>query len=253
MTIRNAFSGWRLEELNSATKYPSIETYHPLGDKGRLREGPPAFQGPAIVTEKIDGTNARIVCLGKDFLIGSREEWLHASGDLISNPSQRIVETLRGFACPIAEWCDPLWLTVVHGEVYGAQVAKHGGDYANELRGFRVFDAWSMHQDEARALCAKSRAEIASWRDRGGQPFMDEDRLMRTALANLVELTPRLAQVDALPRTLAETAEWLRQWPTTQAGLDAPAGRSEGVVVRSPDRKQIAKIRFEDYARSLRG
>jgi hypothetical protein len=55
-----------LRKLNSATQYPSILTYHVLGQRGRLTEARTAdFRDEArtdvIVTEKIDGTNARII------------------------------------------------------------------------------------------------------------------------------------------------------------------------------------------------
>ena len=55
-----------LAKLNSATKYPSILTYHELGDRGRLKETVqvPFVEGQEIfVTEKIDGANGRIVVL----------------------------------------------------------------------------------------------------------------------------------------------------------------------------------------------
>jgi hypothetical protein len=39
----------------------------------------------------------------------------------------------------------------------------------------------------------------------------------------------------------------------TRAGLDRAAGRPEGLVVRNKDRSKIAKLRFEDYERTLRG
>jgi hypothetical protein len=72
-----------LRRLNSATKYPSIPTYHRLGEKGRLQEDvlTPFPLDPSTeyeITEKIDGTNTRIVLApsSEEYLIGSREEWL---------------------------------------------------------------------------------------------------------------------------------------------------------------------------------
>ncbi|MCU1617221.1 MAG: hypothetical protein JWO98_4761, partial [Frankiales bacterium] len=53
-----------LAALNSATKYPSIPTYHELDPKnGGLLEIPTAFEGDVVLTEKVDGTNGRIVLL----------------------------------------------------------------------------------------------------------------------------------------------------------------------------------------------
>ena len=48
--------------LNSMTKYPSIPTYHTLDPKnGALSEPASAFEGDVIGTEKVDGTNSRII------------------------------------------------------------------------------------------------------------------------------------------------------------------------------------------------
>lgn len=70
--------------LNSLTKYPSIPTYHSLDpSNGNLLDDRVGFTAPVIGTEKIDGTNARIISLPDgSYLLGSREELLYAKGDL---------------------------------------------------------------------------------------------------------------------------------------------------------------------------
>lgn len=51
-----------LARVNSATKYPSILTYHAMGAKGCLTEDEVTpFADDVILTEKVDGTNGRIV------------------------------------------------------------------------------------------------------------------------------------------------------------------------------------------------
>jgi len=89
-----------LRALNSATKYPSILTYHKLGERGRLTDvlniDP---QGSLVVTEKVDGTNTRVIFMPDGyFLIGSREHLLYAKGDLIGNPALGIVESIKDLA-----------------------------------------------------------------------------------------------------------------------------------------------------------
>lgn len=67
-----------LSALNSLTKYPSIPTYHDLDPaNGSLLNTTVAYTGPVIGTEKIDGTNSRIVSLPDGtYILGSREEFL---------------------------------------------------------------------------------------------------------------------------------------------------------------------------------
>lgn len=93
-----------LKAINSMTKYPSIPTYHNLDprDGGLLDETVP-FTGPVIGTEKIDGTNSRIILLPDGtYLLGSREELLYAQGDLIGNPALGIIDALRPIADNLA-------------------------------------------------------------------------------------------------------------------------------------------------------
>ena len=76
------------------------------------------------------------------------------------------------------------------------------------------------------------------------------------ATAADIPLTPRIGEIAAaeLPTTLAAGAEFLAQRMTrSQCTLDeGAAGRPEGLVIRTRDRKMIAKLRFEDYERTLR-
>ncbi|MFI7515873.1 hypothetical protein ACIBVK_20520 [Micromonospora echinofusca] len=70
----------------------------PASTSGRSTCGR-STRGPVTLTEKVDGTNARIVGLpGGAYLIGSREELLYARGDLIGNPALGIVDALRDVA-----------------------------------------------------------------------------------------------------------------------------------------------------------
>ena len=63
-----------LRLLNSLTKYPSIPTYHTLDPRdGGLTDPATVFSGDVIATEKVDGTNSRLVLLPDgSYLIGSR-------------------------------------------------------------------------------------------------------------------------------------------------------------------------------------
>ncbi|WP_433385140.1 RNA ligase family protein [Micromonospora sp. KLBMP9576] len=245
-----------LRAINSLTKYPSIPTYHALDprDGGLLAECV-AFTGPVTLTEKIDGTNARIVVLpGGAYLIGSREELLYARGDLIGNPALGIADALRDVAERLTVAAADDRITVFHLEVYGGKVTGGSRNYTAERRvGHRLFDV-AVLADPAPMLDWPA-PRISAWRDGGGQRFLGEADLVGRADALGLPTVPRLATVDAadLPRDLDGTHAFLAgRLPRTLAALDGPAGRGEGLVLRAADRSVIAKARFQDYERTLK-
>jgi hypothetical protein len=247
----------QLRTLNSATRYPSILTYHALGERGRLtEERTTELAGDVEVTEKIDGTNARIVVppFGSGApLIGSRTELLHYLGDLIPNPAQGIVAAIREQAGAVAgDLADDDHLVVLFGEVYGGKTAAGAKNYsASGTVGFRVFDLARIPFD----VVDRDQAQVALWRDGGGQEFTPTAELHATADRLGLPRVPVLPVDAPVPTGVADTHEWLRKLLTeTHARLDDTGkGRPEGVVVRTADRSRIAKIRFEDYERTVKG
>jgi hypothetical protein len=245
-----------LRALNSLTKYPSIPTYHALDPQtGGLGSPTVEFTGPVLGTEKVDGSNARMILLPDGtYLLGSREELLYAQGDLIGNPAQGIVAALK----PVAESLTPVTdeIRVFYVELYGGNVGAAAKQYTSDSThyGWRLFDVLSI-SDYAEHL-AWSGERIATWRKGGSQPFLDEDDLAAAAGEAGLELTPRLFTMDAaeLPTDLDKTNAFLAEWsPSTRVALDASAGQaSEGIVLRTPDRSVIAKARFQDYARTFK-
>jgi hypothetical protein len=244
-----------LAKLNSLTKYPSILTYHTLDPKnGGLEEEATAFAGTVIATGKVDGTNSRVICLPDGcYLLGSREELLYGKGDLIGNPALGIVEALKATADRL---CDGrAEITVYYFEVFGGRVTANSKQYTGEQRvSFRLFDVVALREYDT--LLTQPGAQIAQWRENGGQPFADDPTLERVAAQYGLTLTPRLFAIngDELPRGIPETLAFLRtRLPESQCRLDAAGGgKPEGIVFRSPDRSTIAKARFEDYERTLK-
>lgn len=231
-----------LDTLNSLTKYPSIPTYHTI-DKGKLSGDAITFDpSDCIVTEKVDGTNARVILFGdKDWIIGSREELLHAKGDRIWNPSQGIVEAVRDIAAEYTR--DPRHdIIVVYGEVYGYKIGGASKQYtASDATWFRLFDVASIPIDNLRW----NVVQAAEWRENGGQFFFPyEER---------GPVTVPIFNAEPPPSGIRETYEWLQRFRQSHCTLDSAAGgRSEGVVIRTRDRSRIVKLRFEDYERTLR-
>lgn len=249
-----------LEALNSATKYPSIPTYHALGDKGSLLDECINFPagGEVVITEKIDGTNSRIIFMPDGrYIIGSRNDLLHAGGDLIHNPSQGIVDAVKPIAEAFTEATAVSSITVFYFETYGGKIGKAAKQYTTSQEvGIRLFDYCKIPTD----ILDKPVEEIAIWREEGGQKYATEQQLQDTAVGiallsqGKTDLAPRIPDVRIMPLDIEETLEWLKKVvPTSSARLnhDAP-GKPEGVVVRTPDRSVIAKIRYEDYERHLK-
>lgn len=248
-------------KLNSLTQYPSIPTYHKLstGGKGRLTEELSVrFDGPLQITEKVDGTNARMVFLpGGMWFIGGRTEWLTARDDIVFNPKNNIVDNLGYFASTM-ETISDYRVVVIYAEVYGGGTGANWKNYttkADETR-HRIFDAFTMGFDEFDEHMNRPIEQIAAWRDAGGQPYMRTTEIIRLAAEYGLALVPPIDDIKAnkLPTGLVETEEWLKKLlPETRAAFGSAAKNvAEGVVIRSPGREAIAKLRFEDYARAAR-
>jgi hypothetical protein len=243
-----------LAALNSATKYPSIPTYHELDPKnGGLLETSTAFEGDVVLTEKVDGTNSRIVLLPDgDWFIGSREELLYARSDRVGNPALGIVNALKPLADRL-QGTGTDHIQVFFLEVYGHKVGGAAKQYTVQGNvGYRLFDVACVLPD----VLDWSREQISFWRENGGQRFCTEAALQRAADAESIDLTPRLGTVpaDELPATVEGMHGWLLSaLPGTHVALEEGAGgRAEGIVLRTTDRSVIAKARFQDYERTLK-
>jgi hypothetical protein len=241
-----------LQKLNTMTKYPSILTYHTLGERGKLKEEVQVpFDQPAILTEKIDGVNARIILFPSGlYIIGSREELLYAKEDLIGNPQLGIVDTLK----PVAEKFPTtrIEFAVLYLEVYGGRTTPGSKQYTgNRVMGHRLFDIAMI--PNYHEILDKPIEEIAHWRDTGGQKFHDEFDFAYSSTMLGIRTVPRIGVAD-IPTSRQDTYDWMKTTISkTQAVLDKDAiGNPEGIVARSVDRKRIAKLRFEDYERTFR-
>ncbi len=260
MNLVDVLNKHGVAKLNSMTKYPSIQTYHEI-DRGYLKENLTDNIGfgsnTVYITEKIDGTNGRILVLNGDYIIGSREELLYRKGDIFGNPSQGIVNIMKSFAEHIASNmpCNNT-LYVFYGEVYGSNIngAKQYTKHQNSnVRFFDCIDFVTFDEFIEKPIDA-----ISSWREHGGQPFIDT-LMLTNRMINLGykdNIVPSVGRVigSTIPTNRADTYEWLKQFYNTYATIDEEAfiGRAEGVVVRDSGRKMIRKIRFEDYEKTIK-
>ncbi|MGI5274710.1 RNA ligase family protein [Nonomuraea sp. CA-218870] len=243
-----------LRKINSLTKYPSIPTHHALDPKnGGLFEEPAAYTGTVIGTEKVDGTNGRIILLPDgEWLIGSREDLLTASGDIVHNPALGIVDALR----PVAEKAATIGvggfgeMLVFYLEVYGSKQLPAWKHYGAGEPAHRLFDVASIPDD----MFAWDIDRIASWRQHGGQDFASERVLNELAERIGVDVTPRLFEIDGadLPADIEGMRRFMDGYRSTLVATSGEPGLNEGIVLRAPDRSVISKARFQDYDRTLK-
>lgn len=249
-----------LRKLNSLTKYPSILTYHELDPRNGtlMEEVQVPLTGDLVATEKVDGTNSRLIFLpDKMYIIASREELLYARGDLIGNDELGIVTATKALAeqlaVPLASRDLPI-VTVIYLEVYGGDFAKGCKQYTSkEEYGYRMFDLIHFSNGRFFELMGWPVEKFSGWRERGGQPYVGEDELQNFSHRWNVPLTPRIS-VGPVPLSIDDTLAYLKaSIAKSQCTLDATApGMPEGLVIRKADRSLIAKLRFEDYERTIR-
>lgn len=243
-----------LRKINSLTKYPSIPTHHALDPKnGGLLEQPTHYDGTVIGTEKVDGTNGRIILLpGGEWLIGSREDLLTASGDIVHNPALGIVDALR----PVAQQATTIGaggfdeILVFYLEVYGSKQLPAWKHYGAGQPAWRLFDVASIPAD----MLAWQVERIASWRQADGQQFASEWVLGDLAKQIGAQVTPRLFEIDGadLPDSVEDMRAFMEPYRSTLVATTGEPGLNEGIVLRAPDRSVISKARFQDYDRTLK-
>lgn len=260
MNRNDLISNYGLARLNSATKYPSIETVHALGERGvpiENEKNPFGSLDPntdVFVTEKVDGTNTRVLCFPDgSYMIGSREEFLYASGDILHVPTMGIVEGIRNHAYRWPE-CMRNWfwtdfddeIVVLYGEFYGNKIGRAASNYAKERNGFRVFDVATVDS----CWLQKDVETLASMRENGKllsfQSWYDTEKIA-TSLGERIVPSVRVVKASEIPGTIPEMREFVASYAVTQCELDSEPGKPEGFVMRTENRDLILKARNEDY------
>ncbi len=241
-------------KINSLTKYPSILTLHKFGERGRLTNDVTTdiIGEKMFATEKIDGTNVRIVCLGDEYLIGSREHILHYHTDFYFDTAQGIVEGVRELKVKIPQTTD---LTVIYGELFGGKMSSNAKQYGTDKIGFRVFDI-AVFLDLS--ILDMELEDISKWRETEttdgiiyGQNFLNSEEL--SVYASQFDIVPSVhfEISDLSHRTILDSLK--KCLPKTLVALsDSALMRPEGVILRNANRSKIIKLRFEEYERTLR-
>lgn len=258
-------------KYNSLTKYPSILTYHVM-DAGKLQNMlnyPEQDRDLTInISEKIDGTNTRILIYNNDYVIGSREDWIYAKGDrAITSSLQSIINFMANIAEGLIQdrqyKLDNDTLYCIYGELYGSKIQKASSRYTTtkDTYGYRIFDMWKMNEAGLQQLDSTiNDANNASlWRENNSQPWfsdLDLSSFIKTGNSILVSV-PQYgkAKLSDIPADIQSTYEYLLQYQRTQAELDNSLKKNtdaEGIIIRTKDRGYITKLRFEDYKKTLK-
>lgn len=258
MKLKNLVKKYGKAKINTLTKYPSILTLHTLGKRGVLNnELTTDITGETMyASEKIDGTNVRIICYGDEFLIGSRKNILHYSEDFYWDEALDIVNQFYKLKIPALQTDK---FTIVFGELFGGKVTAGSKNYGKDSYGFRVFDIAEIAD---LSILDKSISEISSWREstldssisemlRYGQGFLNREAFLNySEIYNLVpnvEFSLKNYKHETVYNALKESI------PETLVALsDSAHKKPEGLILRNSDRTKIVKVRFEDYERTLK-
>jgi hypothetical protein len=259
--LRDLLLKYGKDKLNTFTKYPSILTLHNLGDRGVLLDTftTPIHGEKMFATEKIDGTNVRILIMGDEHIIGSRDNLLHYKGELFYGMDIGIVDYLKQlFNDDFGMYFSKDFpLCVLYGELYGGRVHPQSKQYGTDKVGFRLFDVVKYSQSDMMMLDFK-REEISRWREREtpeglvyGQNFLPTKQARE-----------ELAEYDFVPEVPFDLGNMshetiytnmLKAIPETLVALtDESLKKPEGLVLRNENRTKIVKVRFEDYEKILK-
>lgn len=164
---------------DSPVTYPKIETLLERRDDftvnpEKLRLPEFALIDRWLVTEKIDGTNIRIICSRDKLTFGGRTERAQIPAFLLDHLIETFtLDTLIDTFPDLHELAE----VVLHGEGYGAKIQKGGGNYREGVS-FRLFDVtvttpegftwwlnWNDIEDIADKLKIKTVPKLSSeWR-----------------------------------------------------------------------------------------
>lgn len=264
------------EKINTFTKYASILTMHQLWDKWVLKDEltTDISWETMYATEKIDGTNVRIVYYKWEYLVGSRDEILYYSEDLYYAQNLGIVDRLHH----IIEqelWTPELWdwiwnsvslseensdenMYIFYGELFGGNIGKYWKEYGGKNDfWFRLFDIVEVKPEEFEIMY-EELPRVSSWREHSigtaleyGQNFLSvhdrESRFPHFQYVPTLELNFESYEHNHVLEKLEEVL------PETMVKLtDDWLGQSEWVVLRNHNRTKIVKVRFQDYKRTLK-
>jgi hypothetical protein len=221
----------KMEELNKFTTYTKYSSPFKKDEKfmntTELSQKLP--KGRWIKTEKVDGTNIRIILDTQDenrernFYIGSRKLILNQN-DKSSNQFFDCLNDINIFKL-IEYFKDVKQTIIIYGEGYGAGVQK-GGIYSPK-KNFRVFDI------------------------RIGNAYQDWEYIEKVCIDNQLNIVPVIGECEEL--NYEECIKSLNEFQNTLIN-EGDGGKPEGVVYKFEPvllnkygERLIFKVKFKDF------
>jgi len=223
------------KELNDFTKYAKFSSPFKKDEKFKnmMDENQYLPEGRWIKTEKIDGTNIRIILTKYDedkqrsIFVGSRKLLLNQD----DKGSKQYYDCIKDVNLnKLTEYFKDVDSTIIiYGEGYGAGVQK-GGIYSQD-KDFRVFDI------------------------RIGNAYQDFEYVEKVCIDNQLNIVPVIDTIKVL--TYGECLNSLEKFQDTLI-KDGDGGRPEGIVYKFEPvllnkygERLIFKVKFKDFNETL--
>ncbi len=171
-----------------------------------------------IATEKVDGTNIRVMWDGKDVVLGGKTDAASLPADLVRALQDKFmtIGARQKFAEKFADK-----QVCFYGEGYGAKIQKGGGNYRKD-QGFVLFDV------------------------RIGETWLNIGAVTGIAESFEMEVVPTVKE-----GTLAELIEFVESRPKSTYGdfeMEGVVARPEMVLLNNNRERLITKIKVKDFS-----
>jgi ATP-dependent RNA circularization protein (DNA/RNA ligase family) len=177
-----------------------------------------------VWTEKIDGTNIRVIWQGGKLSFGGKTDNAQIHSDLVKWLYENITPESMVACFPNGE------NVVLYGEGYGAGIQKGGGNYS-QVKQFILFDVYVIDQANSR---------LGGW-------WLSDENMRDVAHKLCLSTVPLVGEM-----TLVEAAEKVRNG--FKSALNGGAAQAEGLVGRPVEtlfdkrgHRLIVKLKTKDF------
>jgi len=255
-----------MDQLNGMTKYPSIYPIHLREMKGKKmlmidKKVHNLRSKDFFITEKIDGTNIRIIIDKKNnVVIGGRNDLLAYSKDILVQNKNNVIDVLNEYLTwsnirelQESSIFNKIDLLVLYGELFGEGIQKKGKFYGK--KNFRLFAARSFNEEKVNTIL---RIKRKNWhflrRQNSFNPFLNFASVNNIAIILEMDYVP--VQDITININKLQTIDQVQRLLTQFKDSQLANTRVEGLVLHSKgDYKHVTegmnfasfKLKFSDY------